>query len=494
MCERVRGSGALGGGCAHALCPASAVRAGRWSPTWYLVGRLEEAAVLFLLVRRTRRAGGASRSPPLVGEMMGHAEPLIQPESSSSWKKAAAVATGAAAVLVLSIVSLSSPISRSWRAEPAGTLMSDCEMAAAELSTAYQSTGRFTGSTTAELQEYLTSNGVIVSVCVDVHNNCSTWNEPPMLPDGPHHWSGSWISATSAGGIYPGVGQIRTVNVGVIARPQALTLRCMYPSDGATSVRDDDGCGPFFFDSVYGSRGAARLGVERLAQERAWMEEYRNSRYPGRDWRDIECQSFFATDHFLLYFNATTWRAKDANANACEAMKRSASVGVPAADLAHESIFEMYKKQQSAIYGAPLCVDHNVALGHFWEYVGECSWAPTEFQAMVDAMNAWFAPTKVPSPTPQDPSGTRPLLWNELVAPQPASLAQEAALVRAVFYMVTPQTNATVRARLREDARKNAKMYSASGGSALASLPVLELDETRLGPGRGNLFRCVESE
>ena len=127
---------------------------------------------------------------------MGHAsigqEPLIvkRPESSR-WKTAAALATGAAAVLVLSVVSLresvwgpvegrdAAPNSRIWQADAKAT-PSDCAMVAAELSTAYQSTRRFTGSTTAELQEYLMSNGVIVSVCVDAHNNCSTWSDPPM--------------------------------------------------------------------------------------------------------------------------------------------------------------------------------------------------------------------------------------------------------------------------------------------------------------------------
>ena len=358
---------------------------------------------------------------------------------------------------------------------------SDCAQAAAELSAAYLSTQRFTGSTTAELQEYLATNGVIVSVCVNARNNCSTWNEAPLLPDGPEHWSGSWISSTSAGGIYPGVGG-RSFNVGVVANPRALTLRCIYPTDGATSVRDDGGCGPFLFDTEYGSRGAARLSERQLAQERAWMQNYTRARYPGKDWRQIECDPFFADRHFKVYFNASTWRARANDVSACEAMKRKASDGGGGGgdgELRYESLFGLYQKQQSAIYGAPLCTDHTPALGSFWEYVGECSWAPNEWQSMVDAMNSWFS----------SPDGK--LLWNELVAPKPASLAEEVGLVRAVFYMVTPSMNATVKAKLQEDARKNVQMYSQVPGRG-PRLPLLEMDTERFGDGRGGLFRCVE--
>ena len=121
---------------------------------------------------------------------------------------------------------------------------------------------------------------------------------------------------------------------------------------------------------------------------------------------------------------------------------------------------------------------------------------------MVDAMNSWFTPASSAASSPRSSLGSPPplssssssgtpgqtLLWNELIAAQTSSLAEEAALAQALFYMVTPQTSASTRARLREDARKNVAMWSQASGQE--PLPVLEMDTTRM--GGADLLRCAD--
>ena len=273
--------------------------------------------------------------------------------------------------------------------------------------------------------------------------------------------------------------------MGVMYKPERLTLRCIYPTDSASDVRDDAGCGPFLFDTRYGSLGASRTSAADLAEARAWMRNYSSTHYPGCDWRHIDCQSYFSDPYFSVFFNATTWRAAGDSVTTCEAMKRS--TGRPPA-LEVQSLQAVYEQQQGAISGTPLCTDTTPARGFWWEYVGVCSWAPYEWQAMVDAMNAWFPPPPPPSSSSASSAPRQTLLWNELIAAQPSSLAEEASLARALFYMVTPQTSVSTRARLRDDARQNVAMWSRASGQP--PLPVLEMDTTRL--GRPDLLRCAE--
>jgi hypothetical protein len=165
-----------------------------------------------------------------------------------------------------------------------------CTRIAAELSAAYLSRRRFTGSNTTALQDFLASNGVLFSFCTLTKNgfiarynittpNCSAFytpSPPPGLeyvppwvtayPDPPNtHWSGSWVNAdTGFLSVDNGDGA-----VGVIADPHALHIRCLYPTDGATDRRQDDGCGPLVGDPVYGRDGAVRMGPARAALRRA---------------------------------------------------------------------------------------------------------------------------------------------------------------------------------------------------------------------------------
>jgi len=111
---------------------------------------------------------------------------------------------------------------------------------------------------------------------------------------------------------------------------------------------------------------------------------------------------------------------------------------------------------------------------HWFEYDGPCSWAPTEWQLMVDAMQRDFAPHTALGPTG---------FWNEIVAGWPATAADMARVARALFYISTPAMDAKTIAALKAAARRNAAMY---GGR-----PVLLLDYAKLLAG-GPLFTCAE--
>jgi hypothetical protein len=109
-----------------------------------------------------------------------------------------------------------------------------CPEVAHALSSAFLSTERFNGTSKADLHSYLQSNGILFTMCMDASNCSAPWPPPPPPSAGPH-WSGSWTNNLT--GFHLIIGQA----VGIVANPDALDLRCIYPTDGQTDVRDDDG-------------------------------------------------------------------------------------------------------------------------------------------------------------------------------------------------------------------------------------------------------------
>ena len=326
----------------------------------------------------------------------------------------------------------------------------ECMQLAAALSTAYMSTKPFVGSTTAEVKHYLASNGVLLTMCGQQTANCSVL-EPAIDPTDPwandKHWSGSWLNSVTGVRRFPGV-------IGVIADPTSLDLRCIYPTDAGTDGRDDAGCGPMSGDAKFGSGGAAHLGpaLKAIAQEqiRARMA----TEFPGRTWQNITCPEFFrlsfddpTADRLANEFvaNGTFWHMS--GSGTCAARKSEK------ARPSFSNLFSVWEGQVASINGAPVCSvrDTAVALGnpgHWFEYEGECSWAPGEWQDMVDWMVGVFSPHKAQ------------LHWNEIVASKPTSRAEEAAIAQAVFYITTPQMDSKTIALLKFLAKRNAEMWS----------------------------------
>ena len=88
---------------------------------------------------------------------------------------------------------------------------------------------------------------------------------------------------------------------------------------------------------------------------------------------------------------------------------------------------------------------------------------------MIDAMLAWFAPNK------------DLMLWNEVIASKPKTLADEVAITQAVFYITTPEMNASIKRLIHRVGRRNADGFDR---------PLLRLDAGRFRAG-GPLFVCA---
>jgi len=118
--------------------------------------------------------------------------------------------------------------------------MANCSALAKAISAAYLSTEAFNGTSTSDLQTYLSSHGVLTTMCMGPNITCA--------PD--KHWSFSWINVQTTVRIIP------DALIGMIAKPTAIDLQCIYPVDGGTDGRDNNGCGPITIDPLYGSQGA----------------------------------------------------------------------------------------------------------------------------------------------------------------------------------------------------------------------------------------------
>merc|ERR1712176_1079677 len=125
-------------------------------------------------------------------------------------------------------------------------VLSTCTQLASVLSENYASTLPFTGSSHQDLTDYLTNNGVLLSVCLG-DGFCNHQASETKI-------SSSWIN------VQLGMRTIPAANpIGMIFDPAAVEIACIYPTDGATDSRDDDGCGPQASDPNYGSQGAHNM-------------------------------------------------------------------------------------------------------------------------------------------------------------------------------------------------------------------------------------------
>jgi len=198
---------------------------------------------------------------------------------------------------------------------------------------------------------------------------------------------------------------------------------------------------------------------------------YTQEFFPNRSWHDISCEDFFAPFHLPL--KATAWRPAVNTTAACTALTQGEY------NVSYEPFVATFATQWAAFNGGtPVCTVEQpvVSRGNYLEYVGDCAWQPLQWQHMVDAMLQWFWPSEKRYGITQ---------WNEIIASLPATLAEEAAVARAVFYVKEPGMNTTTLALLRAAAQANGDMW---GGK-----PILETDLARYQVG-GQLFTCAEDE
>jgi len=256
--------------------------------------------------------------------------------------------------------------------------------------------------------------------------------------------------------------------MGVIMEPRHTTLRCMFPADGHTHQRDDNGCGAYSVDPVSGSRGASRLSEAARSDARAELV----GRMRNRTVSNISCVEWYGLGVSGTSENVTAFHPLTDDAAACERMKHNHEFSIEAATAAWERMAE-------AIAGHPVCTPNldapHALTGQFWLYTGSCSWQPTEWQSMAD----FFINDLLPASADVPPSAEPRRLWNEIVAQPPANEHEELAATKAVFYIVSE--NRTEMDELHELSTRNA--------ASLGNVPVLRIDLNRLARG-GPLFEC----
>lgn len=131
--------------------------------------------------------------------------------------------------------------------------------------------------------DYLGTHGVLVTMCIAGMSSS-------FLPVGlaENHMAVSWINAEIGTSVIPAESQL-----GLILKPEAVNMQCIYPTDGASDGRDNSGCGPLSTDPQNGSRGARRMGPLAKWAFRRQMQAYKDINFgPDTDYADIDCLQF----------------------------------------------------------------------------------------------------------------------------------------------------------------------------------------------------------
>lgn len=82
--------------------------------------------------------------------------------------------------------------------------------------------------------------------------------------------------------------------VGLILKPTATNIRCLFPADAATDSRDGDGCGPLVNDAHYGSKGYDHASWFRKQLLKANVIYYKNAVFgANRTFESIPCDEFY---------------------------------------------------------------------------------------------------------------------------------------------------------------------------------------------------------
>lgn len=334
-------------------------------------------------------------------------------------------------------------------------MLTNCSLLASALSAAYHSPAKFGGNSTRELQDYMSTNGLLVSMCMGVNSSCTP------LPQSAH-WSGSWVSEGVGFNIVAGT------LIGMVADPHALDLRCVYPTDGGTDGRDDGGCGPLALDPFYGSGGAKALGPLGRARAALKFKRYFHRRFGSNTtWKDVTCLELFGAEVFR---DGTSWQPKGKQEAACAAMKASYSNDT----IQWEPMISVYERAEQAIVGKPVCSvkdpDPNFGPSNFLEYDGFCSWEPGEFAQAY----SWMLGFKRQYQNVKQ--------WNEVVA-KPVFGDELRASARALFFIRPIGADAKLVEALAYVANQNA--------IALGGKPVLVLDVAKA-IKTGTLFECYK--
>ena len=130
---------------------------------------------------------------------------------------------------------------------------SNCTLVASTLSALYQ-TYNDTRFHPPRLEDFLSHNGILLTMCMRF-NGLVPWMECSLSPKDTKI-SASWIQTNQTRG-FRVIGMPIDLGppVGLVLKPNAMKIRCLFSADAATNGRDGGGCGPPAGDAYYGSKG-----------------------------------------------------------------------------------------------------------------------------------------------------------------------------------------------------------------------------------------------
>jgi hypothetical protein len=277
-----------------------------------------------------------------------------------------------------------------------------CSDLAVRFTESYDSSASF-NSSSETLNEYLTHNGILLTMCIGNTLFPKIFGGPCKLGFRENHVSASWIRKKETG--FRIFGPVD--DVGLILDPRATEIQCLYPADGVTDGRSKNGCGPTH-DAIGGPNNFWRI------LEKYQIESYKNQKF-GKDtnWMDIDCKDMLATFMGPLPFGI--FALNNTNCG------KTVAGGIP---FEYESPIKYTFDVWSGILGHAVCnatkpwpePSFNDEDGLL--YFGSCVWGKSDWIGMVDTM------MNLGSVYPNL------LFWNEIVLPKPKHMAD---IVQAVF-------------------------------------------------------------
>ena len=277
----------------------------------------------------------------------------------------------------------------------------DCHGIASKLNAGLMSRRRFESGT---LEDWMAENGVLVNMCTVESDLLGACDEPMG------HMSGSFMNGETGFRLVP-------TPLGNVVDPKRVKVKCAYPTDASTDVRDDDGCGPYKI-----SDGSESYAMASSAEREAVRDKI---------------------DDAYLALNATNWTEVP-----CSALYETVTGASAITDLSQDmptTYFEELSSYYAPFLGHPSCVDdnppcvHEGTCGYPLNWLGPQSWPPSEFSDVLDLQTQLH--TRFPIPMERG--------WNEVV------LDVETAPFVAVFWINAsfglPTTDLRETARNRAD-------------------------------------------
>ena len=364
----------------------------------------------------------------------------------------------------------------------------------------------------SRLSQYLSTHGVLLTMCFGrfggggPHGGGGPGFPPPSGEGGEtshpciigideDHIAASWIHQDIG---YEHIIPVQPA-IGLVIDPIATEtyIHCIYPTDAASDMRDNFGCGPTKLDPIYGSQGASKIDSVNLMILREKFTRYKNINFGiSTPWNNISCKVLFPSSSST---SPTMWRLKEddniessSSSNYCKSNNtpsvdpklRTATMGDPRHNrYIYSTMLETTKRIYDSYMGFSVCnltmpvqeFDDDeppppaTPMGNIWMYNGPCSWNPTKDWSTMVTMQL-----EMLTMSPETK------IWNEIVLRLPTQMKD---IISAVFYIVSSDMTHDDLVTIQRQANQEAKL--------LGGKPVLQINATAMEQHDGSpLFTC----